>query len=258
MKSLTLQNVTKSFGGVAAVNDVTMEVEEGAIHGLIGPNGAGKTTLFNLITGALSPSSGSIRFHGKTLARLKPHERTGLGICRTYQNIKLFKTASVIENVMVAMPYPMKSALLHLVTKIPFREIKEDRQLRKEAGELLHFVGLYEKRNHVSGALPFGDQRRLEIGRALATVPSLLLLDEPCAGMNQAEKEPMMQLIRQTRERKITVIVIEHDIGMISGICDTVTVLNFGVVIAQDRPEVIQRNPLVIEAYLGQEEAGYG
>lgn len=258
MKNLVLKEVTKSFGGVAAVSDVTMEVEEGAIHGLIGPNGAGKTTLFNLITGVLSPNSGLLQFEGRSLSRLKSHQRTALGICRTYQNIKLFKSLSVLDNVMVAMSYRMKSALMQLLIKIPFREIKEEGYVRERAEKLLHFVGLSQKKGHIASALPFGDQRRLEIARALATNPRLLLLDEPCAGMNQAEKAPMIQLIRQIRERNVTVIVIEHDISMISEICDVVTVLNFGIVIAQDSPESIQANPTVIEAYLGREELGYG
>jgi branched-chain amino acid transport system ATP-binding protein len=258
MKDLVMSNVAKAFGGVVAVSNVTMEVEEGSIHGLIGPNGAGKTTLFNLITGVLTPNSGLIQFKGKNLARLKPHERTALGICRTYQNIKLFKSATVIENVMVAMPYRMRSALKQLVMKTPFRQTKEEKELRQSAGQVLDFVGLYDKRNNVASALPFGEQRRLEIARALATNPSLLLLDEPCAGMNQAEKAPMIHLIREIRDQKITVTVIEHDVGMIAEICDRVTVLNFGVVIAQDSPESIQKNPLVIEAYLGREELGCG
>jgi branched-chain amino acid transport system ATP-binding protein len=258
MKNLVLHDVTKAFGGVVAVSNVTMEVEEGSIHGLIGPNGAGKTTLFNLITGVLIPNSGLIRFKDKNMARLKPHERTALGICRTYQNIKLFKSATVMENVMVAMPYRIRSGLKQLVIKVPFRQTKEERELRERSGEILAFVGLYEKRDHIASALPFGEQRRLEIARALATNPSLLLLDEPCAGMNQAEKAPMIHLIREIREQRITVIVIEHDISMIAEISDTITVLNFGVVIAQDSPELIQKHPLVIEAYLGREELAYG
>jgi branched-chain amino acid transport system ATP-binding protein len=258
MKNLVLHDVMKAFGGVVAVSNVTMEVEEGSIHGLIGPNGAGKTTLFNLITGVLIPNSGLIQFKEKNMARLKPHERTALGICRTYQNIKLFKSATVMENVMVATPYRMRSGLKQLVIKVPFRQTKEERELRERSGEILAFVGLYEKRDYIASALPFGEQRRLEIARALATNPSLLLLDEPCAGMNQAEKAPMIHLIREIRERRITVIVIEHDVSMIAEISDTVTVLNFGVVIAHDSPESIQKNPLVIEAYLGREELAYG
>jgi branched-chain amino acid transport system ATP-binding protein len=258
MKNLVLHDVMKAFGGVVAVSNVTMEVEEGSIHGLIGPNGAGKTTLFNLITGVLIPNSGLIQFKEKNMARLKPHERTALGICRTYQNIKLFKSATVMENVMVAMPYRIRSGLKQLVIKVPFRQTKEERELRERSGEILAFVGLYEKRDHIASALPFGEQRRLEIARALATNPSLLLLDEPCAGMNQAEKAPMIHLIREIRERRITVIVIEHDISMIAEISDTITVLNFGIVIAQDSPELIQKHPLVIEAYLGREELAYG
>lgn len=257
MKTLVMTDVTKAFGGIVAVSHVDLKVEEGSIHGLVGPNGAGKTTLFNLMTGVLTPDSGSIQFRGRSLEGLKPHKRTALGICRTYQNIKLFKSATVLENVMVAAPYHMKSALVHLALKIPFREIREEKEVRERAGELLDFVGLYEKRNVGASALPFGDQRRLEIARALATLPGLLLLDEPCAGMNQAEKEPMICLIKEIRERQTTVIVIEHDMGMISQICDVVTVLNFGVVIAQDLPDAIQKNPLVIEAYLGDEKLGY-
>jgi branched-chain amino acid transport system ATP-binding protein len=254
MKNLVLRDVTKTFGGVMAINAVSMEVEEGAIHGLIGPNGAGKTTLFNLITGVATPNRGFIEFQGKNLDRLRPHERTALGICRTYQNIKLFRTATVIGNVMVAIRYGVKATLWQLVVKAPFREIREESRLREKAGKLLRFVGLYEKRNVQASSLPFGEQRRLEIARALGTRPSLLLLDEPCAGMNQAEKEPMMGLIKQIRDQKVTIIVIEHDMSMISEICDVVTVLNFGVVIAQDSPESVQKNELVIEAYLGREE----
>jgi branched-chain amino acid transport system ATP-binding protein len=258
MKNLILHGVMKAFGGILAVNNVTVEVEEGTIHGLIGPNGAGKTTLFNLITGVLMPNSGLIRFKEKNLAPLKPHERTALGICRTYQNIKLFKSATVMENVMVATPHRLRSLLKQLLIKVPFRQTKEERELREICGEILDFVGLYEKRNHISSSLPFGEQRRLEIARALATNPALLLLDEPCAGMNQAEKTPMIHLIREIRERKVTLVVIEHDISMMAEVCDIVTVLNFGIVIAQATPELIQKDPLVIEAYLGREELAYG
>jgi branched-chain amino acid transport system ATP-binding protein len=254
MKVLEIGDVTKSFGGVVALNKVNMEVEEGNIHGLIGPNGAGKTTLFNLITGILTPNIGSIRFQGKNLEGLKPHQRTALGICRTYQNIKLFKSMTVLQNVMVARPYQMRLAFVQLGLKCPFREMKIEREIREKAEEMLQFVNLSEKSDLVAASLPYGEQRRLEIARALATQPSLLLLDEPCAGMSRREKEHMINLIREIRAKNVTLLVIEHDMSMVSEISDIITVLNFGVVIAQDSPEPIQINPVVIEAYLGREK----
>lgn len=249
-----IKDITKYFGGIGALIQVNMGVEEGMIHGLIGPNGAGKTTLFNLITGTLTPDKGSILFRGNDLVHLRPDQRTFLGICRTYQNIKLFKSMTVLENVMVARHCRVKSYLIQLALNPPFKEVRLEKEIREKAEELLQFVGLFERREFVSSNLPYGEQRRLEIARALATEPSLLLLDEPSSGMNLKEKEKLMDLLRAIRKANVTLVVIEHDMSMMMELADIITVLRFGEKIAEGSPETIQSDSLVIEAYLGGAE----
>lgn len=247
---LEIANLTKNFGGLMALNDVDFQVREKQIYGLIGPNGAGKTTLFNIITGFLATTEGSIKFSGKELTRLPPNKIAKLGIARTFQNIRLFETMTVKENVLVAQNIRARSGVLSLVQLLSAREKK----LAEEADTLLKKMGLWKKRNELSTSLAYGDQRRLEIARALALSPELLLLDEPAAGMNEAETEDLLVRIREISKMGQTIMLIEHDMNIVMGICDYITVLNFGSVIAKGTPEEIQTSEAVIEAYLGREE----
>ncbi len=247
---LEVANVTKNFGGLTALVDIDLEVENKQIYGLIGPNGAGKTTLFNIITGFLPPTEGSIKFSGKELTRLPPNKIARLGIARTFQNIRLFGTMTVMENVVVAQNIRARSGILSLVQLLSARE----KNLKDEAEALLKKMGLWKKRNELSISLAYGDQRRLEIARALALGPQLLLLDEPAAGMNEAETEDLLERIREIRDLGQTIMLIEHDMNIVMGICDYISVLNFGSVIAKGTPTEIQTSEAVIEAYLGREE----
>jgi len=247
---LQIANVTKNFGGLTALNDIDLELKEKQIYGLIGPNGAGKTTLFNIITGFLPTTEGSIRFAGKELTRLPPNKIARLGIARTFQNIRLFGTMTVMENVMVAQNFRAGSGILSLVQLLSARE----RNFKEEAEGLLQKMGLWKKRNELSISLAYGDQRRLEIARALALAPELLLLDEPAAGMNEAETEDLLERIQEIRDMGQTIMLIEHDMNIVMGICDYISVLNFGSMIAKGTPAEIQTSEAVIEAYLGREE----
>ena len=247
---LEIANITKNFGGLTALDDIGLQVKEKQIYGLIGPNGAGKTTLFNIITGFLTATEGSIQFSGKELTRLPPNKIARLGIARTFQNIRLFGTMSVKENVLVAQNMRARSGVFSLVQLLSAREKK----LQEEADVLLKKMGLWEKRNELSISLAYGDQRRLEIARALALTPELLLLDEPAAGMNEAETEDLLERIQKIRDMGQTIMLIEHDMNIVMGICDYITVLNFGSVIAKGTPAEIQASEAVIEAYLGREE----
>jgi branched-chain amino acid transport system ATP-binding protein len=247
---LEIANVTKNFGGLTALNDICLQVKEKQIYGLIGPNGAGKTTMFNIITGFLKATEGSIQFSGKELNRLPPNKIARLGIARTFQNIRLFGTMTVEENVLVAQNIRAQSGVFSLVQVLGSREKK----LREEADFLLKKMGLWKKRNEASISLAYGDQRRLEIARALALAPKLLLLDEPAAGMNEAETEDLLERIQEIRDTGKTVMLIEHDMKAVMGICDYIAVLNFGSLIAQGAPAEIQASEAVIEAYLGREE----
>lgn len=247
---LEITNVTKNFGGLTALDNICLQVKEKQIYGLIGPNGAGKTTLFNIITGFLEATEGSIQFSGKELTRLPANKIARLGIARTFQNVRLFGTMTVKDNVLVAQNIRAQSGVLSLVQILGVREKK----LREEADLLLKKMGLWKKRNEPSISLAYGDQRRLEIARALALAPKLLLLDEPVAGMNEAETEDLLERIQEIRDTGQTIMFIEHDMKAVMGICDCISVLNFGSLIAQGAPAEIQASEAVIEAYLGREE----
>lgn len=250
---LEVADVEKRFGGVTAVDQVSFTIEPSEIAGLIGPNGAGKTTLFNLITGLYRIDKGEIQFKERPIHRLAPHKIAGLGVSRTFQNIRLFDRISVQENVMVARHARTRSSSLSAILNTrAFRT--EERVTREKAMELLAFVGLESLADVSAGDLPYGEQRRLEIARALAAEPALLLLDEPAAGMNETESAALVQLIRKIRdELGVTVLLIEHDMQVVMNLCDRITVLNFGRLLAKGTPEEIRANPAVIEAYLGSD-----
>ncbi len=247
---LEITNIAKNFGGLKALNGITFQIQENQIYGLIGPNGAGKTTLFNLITGLLPATAGSIKFLDHELTRLQAHKIAKMGIARTFQNIRLFNIMTVKENVLVAQNRRARSGITSLIS---LRSAKEKR-FEEEADALLEKMGLWEKRKEQSVSLAYGEQRRLEIARALALEPRLLLLDEPAAGMNEAETEDLLERIQEIRAMEKTVLLIEHDMDVVMGICDYISVLNFGELIAHGTPDDIQASEAVIEAYLGREE----
>lgn len=251
---LEMKNVTKRFGGLTAVGNVNFQIHENEIYGLIGPNGAGKTTIFNLITGIYQLTEGEVCFNGSVVSGLEPYKIADAGITRTFQNIRLFKNLTTYENILTACHFNTDYTLMDAVLRN--QKYKDgEALLQKQAEELMQILNLDERHDMVAGNLPYGYQRRLEIARAVALQPKLLLLDEPAAGMNEEESIQLLKMIKQVRDRfDLTVLVIEHHMDLIMNLCDRITVLNFGKTLAHGTPGEIQSNPKVVEAYLGEEE----
>lgn len=250
---LRTEHITQRFGGLVALSDISMEVCAGEIIGIIGPNGAGKTTLFNVITGMYTPTEGTVYLLGQNVTGWKPHKITELGFARTFQNIRLYPRLSVRDNVISGMHCHTKSGIFASIFNTPGKR-REEKKCEEEADEILKLLDIYKDRFELSTSLPYGSQRKLEIARALATHPKLLLLDEPAAGMNEQETEDLANIVHRLKEMGYTILLIEHDMKFVMNICERLYVLNNGCMIASGTPEEIKENPVVIEAYLGKEE----
>jgi branched-chain amino acid transport system ATP-binding protein len=249
--ALSIEHIAVHFGGLVAISDMSFVVNEGEVVSLIGPNGAGKTTAFNVFTGFLRPSKGEVRYRGSSLKNLKPHQVTSLGLARTFQRTSVFQSVSVFENVMIGLHRRGRSRLWDTLLALP-RERASERELRARAAEILAFVGIERRSKELAGSLAYGDQRLLGVALALASDPSMLLLDEPVSGMNATETARFMQLLDCLRGLGVTILLVEHDMPMVMGVSDRIVVLNYGRIIAEGPPSAIQGNPEVIRAYLGQ------
>jgi branched-chain amino acid transport system ATP-binding protein len=250
---LEIKGLTIQFGGLLAVNDVSLTIKPGEIHGLIGPNGSGKTTIFNMISGYYKPTSGSIVYNGKAINGLPAHQITALGFARTFQNLRLFKSMTVLDNVLVGMGYRATTRLWEAILN-PVAIQREEKAFRDKAYRLLELLDIAEFANARATSLPYGYQRRVEIARALATDPQIVLLDEPAAGLNETESSELRQTLLKIRDSGITIFLVEHDMKLVMSVCDLISVLDYGRKIAEGTSEVISVDPVVVEAYLGQEE----
>jgi branched-chain amino acid transport system ATP-binding protein len=250
---LDIEHLTMQFGGVVAVNDVTLSVKQGEIHGLIGPNGSGKTTIFNVVSGYYKPTSGKVSFEGQTISGLPAYQITAKGFARTFQNLRLFASMTVLDNVLVGMGHHSKTALWQEFFN-PAAIQREEKAFTDKAMELLRLLDIEESARKRATSLPYGHQRRVEIARALATNPKIVLLDEPAAGLNEVETEQLRQILLKIRDSGVTIFLVEHDMKLVMGICEMITVLDYGKKIAEGPCAAINCDPVVIEAYLGKEE----
>ena len=250
---LEIDQLTMKFGGLVAVNNVSISIKKGAIHGLIGPNGSGKTTIFNVLSGYYKPTGGKVSFEGRTISGLPAHQITAAGFARTFQNMRLFKTMTVLENLLVAMGHHAKVGLLQEILN-PVAVHQEEKKFVEKAMELLDLLEVADFANALATSLPYGNQRRVEMARALATDPKVILLDEPAAGLNEVETEDLRKTLMKIRDLGVTIFLVEHDMKLVMEVCEEISVLDYGKKIAEGTGAVISKDPVVIEAYLGQEE----